>query len=273
MSVQTFKKELWENALIESYKGIAVAELITKKPSSVEGSKAHFNTAGLTNGLQDYSGTVTWEDINTATIDLVYDKSKYFAFAVDDVDKVQLAGNVMMPLVAEQAYQIKKTIDTDVFAEAVKGVKTGNTIGSKSTKKSVATSEAAYDFIVDLGTKLDDNDVPTIGRYVIAKPEFVNLLAKDKRVIDNTVVLPTGVVQGMEVNGMQIIKTANCPANCVIALHNSAVGYGKQIDETEAMRLQSAFKDGVRGLVQYGVKTLQGEGIAVLNYEIGATQA
>ena len=67
---------------------------------------------------------------------------------------------------------------------------------------------------------------------------------------------------------MQIIKTSNCPANQVIALHCSAVGYGKQIDEVEAMRLQNAFKDGIRGLVQYGVKTLLPEGIAVLNYEI-----
>lgn len=268
MSVNTFKKELWENAIIESYKGVSVAELITKKPSSVEGSKAHFNTASLTTGLQDYTGSVTWEGADTAVIDLVYDKSKYFAFSVDDADKVQLAGDVMMPLVTEQAYQIKKAIDTDVFVEAVTGAKSGNVIGSKTTKKAVATAEDAYNFIVDLGTKLDDNDVPTTGRYVIAKPEFVNLLAKDKRVIDNTVVLPTGVVQGMEINGMQVIKTANAPAGTVIALHNSAVGYGKQIDKTEAMRLQASFSDGVRGLVQYGVKTLQGEGVAVLNYSI-----
>ena len=69
-------------------------------------------------------------------------------------------------------------------------------------------------------------------------------------------------------NGMQVIKSNNVPANKVIALSDKAVGYGKQIDETEAMRLQGAFADGVRGLVQYGVKTLQGEGIAVLHYTI-----
>ena len=34
------------------------------------------------------------------------------------------------------------------------------------------------------------------------------------------------------------------------------------------LALQGAFADGVRGLVQYGVKTLQGEGIAVLHYTI-----
>lgn len=268
MAVTTFKKALWEQALIESYKGISVAEIITKRPSSVEGSKAIFNTAGLTTGLQDYTGTISWEAVNTTAIELVYDKSKYFAFSVDDVDKVQLAGDVMLSVTNDQAYIIKDTIDTAVFAEAVKGAKAGNVIGSTSTKKSITTPEDAYNYIVDLGTKLDNNKVPTVGRFVISSPEFVNLLAKDKRVIDNTVVLPTGVVQGMEVNGMQVIKTVNCPANQVIALHSSAIGYGKQIDKVEAMRLQNSFADGVRGLVQYGVKTLQGEGIAVLNYSI-----
>lgn len=268
MSVASFKKELWESAILEAYKGITITDLITKKPSSVEGKVAHFNTASLTSGLQDYTGTVNWEEANTEVIDLPYDKSKYFAFSVDDCDKVQLAGDVMMPLAREQAYKIKVQIDTDVFAEAVKGAKTPNKIGGDSAKKSVASAEAAYDYIVDLGTKLDNNNVPSYGRYVIASPEFVNLLAKDKRVIDNATVLQSGVVQGMEVNGMQIVKTPNAPANKVIALHNTAVGFGKQIDKTEAMRLQGSFSDGIRGLVQYGVKTLQGEGIAVLTYEI-----
>ena len=72
----------------------------------------------------------------------------------------------------------------------------------------------------------------------------------------------------MNVNGIQVVKTNLCPSNTVIALSNIAVGYGKQIDKVEALRLQNSFSDAVRGLVSYGVKTLQGEGIAVLNYEI-----
>ena len=72
----------------------------------------------------------------------------------------------------------------------------------------------------------------------------------------------------MNVNGIQVIKTANCPANQVLAVYNQATGYGKQIDEIEAMRLQTAFKDGVRGLVVYGAKVLQADGLALLHYSI-----
>ena len=268
MTTTAFKKELWETALLESFKGISVADLITKKPTSVEGKTAHFGTASLTTGLQNYTGTVTWEDVNTDTIDLTYDQKKYFAFAVDDVDKVQYAADVMAATTREQTYQIKKTIDNYLFTTIAAGAPATNTIGSSSSKKSITTSEGAYDNIVDLGTKLDNKDVPNINRYVIAPPEFVNLLAKDKRVIDNANVLPSGIVVGMNVNGMQVIKTANCPANQVLAVYSQATGYGKQIDEIEAMRLQNAFKDGVRGLVVYGAKVLQADGIALLHYSI-----
>ena len=268
MAVNTFKKELWMSAILEEYRGLSVADLITKKPDDVSGSKAIFNTVALTNGLQDYTGTVTFEVPNTTATTLVFDKQKYFAYQVGDVEKVQMAGDLLAPLANKMAYQVKKDIDTAVLAEAVNGAK--GKIGTKSSAKTISNAEGAYDYIVDLGTLLDKEDVPDMGRFVVASPDFVNLLAKDKRVIDNAEVLPNGVVQGMQVNGMQVIKSNNVPAGACIALHNEAVGYGKQIDEVEAMRLETAFADGVRGLVSYGVKTLRPEGIAVLFYTIGA---
>ena len=266
MSVESFKRELWESAIIEQFKETSVADLVTKKPSSVEGSKAIFNTASLTNGLQKYTGKISWEEINTTSIELIFDQQYYYAFARKDIDKVQLAGDVMLPICRQQAEAVKATIDSAIFAEAVTGAKSGNVIGSKTTKKDITTCDEAYDYIVDLGTKLDENNVPNVGRYIIAPPAFVNLLAKDKRIIDNAPILANGVVVGMEVNGMQIIKTTNCPANTVIAMSNIAVGYGKQFEECEALRLQEDFQDAVRGLVVYGVKTLQPEGVPVLNY-------
>ena len=141
MAVTSFKKELWESAIIEAFKEISVADLVTKKPTSMQGSKAIFNTASLTNGLQDYTGTVDWEAINTTAVELVFDKKKYYAFSVDDVDKVQLAGDVMLPVCNQQAEVIKATIDSAIFTEAVAGAKSTNVIGNKTTKKEITTSD------------------------------------------------------------------------------------------------------------------------------------
>ncbi|MGL6292203.1 MAG: hypothetical protein ACRC2P_02065, partial [Eubacterium aggregans] len=42
----------------------------------------------------------------------------------------------------------------------------------------------------------------------------------------------------------------------------------KQINEVEAMRLQASFNDGVRGLMQYWVKTMRDDAAALLHCTI-----
>ena len=76
MSMESFKPQIWESALLESFKGITIADLITKKPTRIEGTKAIFNAASLATGLQDYTGTVDYEEVITNAIELVYDKTK-----------------------------------------------------------------------------------------------------------------------------------------------------------------------------------------------------
>ena len=264
MSVNSFKKEIWETALIEEFDIVSLAQAVTTAPSSVEGSTAHFNEVGDVT-VSEYAGSVSWEDIATAGIDLVYDKHPMFAVKVKDVDKVQLAGDALSASARKSAIAIKKQIDTDVFVEMAKATK--NVIGSASAKKQITTCDEAYDYIVDLNTLLDENDVPDYDRYVIASPAFVNLLAKDKRVIDNTKALENGVT-GIRINGSVVCKSNEVPANTVLAVYKGATGFGKQIEELEAMRLQDDFADGLRGLTQYGTVKLRDKAIAKLLYEI-----
>lgn len=267
MSVNSFKKEMWETALLTEFEGVSLVEAVTTAPSSIEGKTAHFNVLSDI-AVKDYEGTVSWDELTTTDLSLNFDKKKYFAFSLEDVDKAQLAGEIMQPATKSASAKIKEDIDTKVFADMATNAKGTNAIGSSTAKKAIESAEDAYNYVVDLGTKLDENNVPAEGRFVIASPAFVNILAKDKRVIDNAPVLANGIVQGMLINGMQICKSNNVPANTVLAVSKLAQGFGKQIDEVEAMRLQNAFADGVRGLVVYGLKTLRDNSIAKLVYEI-----
>lgn len=258
MAINTFKPSLWEQALLEKFKGICVADLITTAPSSVEGTKAIFNSIALSTGVQDYAGTVEYEDINSASKELIYNKKKYVAYKIDDVDAAQAVADVMMPMARDMAYDLKRVIDAAVFEAVVaaSGVTNLNDNG-------VSTKPTVYNRIVDLGTALDENDVPEQDRFIICRPETVNQLAKDENVINNTLVLPNGVVQGMQVNGMQVIKTTACPENKIIVMHKSAVGYGKQIDKMEALRLEGSFSDAIRLLLVFGVSVLRPAAAAV----------
>ncbi|PNT94153.1 hypothetical protein [Clostridium thermosuccinogenes] len=267
MSVENFKKNIWEARLIANFHSVSIADVITTKPTRVDGAKIIFNRVGAGN-VKNYEGTIAWDEITTTPVELLMAQKKYFAFSLDDVDKAQLVADVIDATTKEYADVLAETIDAYVLSKAVAGAKSANKIGSSTTKKEITAVNQAYDYIVDLGTILGKNKVPTTDRYVIINNDFLNLLQKDDRFTRNPDVLANGIVNNAKINGMTIVVSEEVPANNVIALHKSAVGYGKQIDELEAMRLQTSFADGVRGLCVYDAVALRDDAIAVLYYNI-----
>lgn len=269
MSVNSFKATLWEGALLANFHSASVADAISTKPSKIQGSKVTFNRVGA-GTIKDYEGSIAWDEINTTPIEMTFDKKKYFAFSLDDCDKVQLVADVMGATTAEHAAALAEIYDRDFYATLAAGVKTGNKIGSTSSKKDVS-SVNVYDYIVDLGTMLSKNKVPKTDRYVTVDAEILGLLSKDRRFTSNPVVLQNGVVEGQTINGMKVICTEEKPSNQIIAHYKGAIGAAKQLDEMEAMRLQGSFADGVRGLCMYGSKVLREDAIAVLLYNVVPT--
>lgn len=267
MSVENFKPTLWEGALLANFHSKSVADALSTKPVEINGNKVIFNRIGSGN-VKDYDGTVSWDDINTTPIEMTFPKKKYFAFALDDCDKAQIKGDVMIATASEHSASLLEVYDKDFYLDLSSGVNTANVIGSKSTKKKI-TPANVYDYIVDLGTILGKNKVPKGNRFVTVDSEVLGLLSKDKRFTSNPTVLENGIVEGQKINGLQVVCSEEKPANIIVAHHKSAIGAAKQIDEMEAMRLQSSFADGIRGLCQYGSKVLRDEAIAVLHYEIG----
>lgn len=267
MSVDNFKPTLWEGALIANFHSVSIADVLATRPTEIKGNKVIFNRiAGGT--LKDYEGQVDWEDINTTPVEMLFDKKKYFAFALDDVDKVQLRSEVMTATTKEHAAVLAETYDKDFFAALEAGTKIK--IGSAGTKKKV-TPASAYDYIVDMGTELSKKKVPKTNRFVTVNAEYLGLLSKDKRFTANPKVLENGVVEGQTINGMQVMCSEELPKSVVLANHKSAIGAAKQLEEMEAMRLQSKFADGIRGLCVYGDKVLREDASVALYYEIGTS--
>ncbi len=270
MSVQSFIPQVWEAKLLKKYRKEAVAELITTKPSKIEGNKIIFNRTG-TVAVKDYAGAVSWDEVATTPIEMNFNQKKYFAIQVDDVDAVQAAGDLLDSHTEEAGEEIKETIDTHVLGFYT-GVHADNVIGDDLAPKALDKTNV-YDYIVDLGTLLSKKKVPKANRFVVINAEVLGLLSKDDRFTRNPNVLANGLVEGQRINGMQVVvseETANVTGKLkIMALHKSAIGHAKQFDKTEAMRLQGAFADGVRGLVVYGTQVLRPEAMAVLTATIG----
>ena len=249
MAVTNFIPTIWEARLMAKFHERSVGELITTAPTKIDGNKIVFNKVSDI-ALKDYEGTVNFDDLTTSKVELPMDVKKYWAFKVDDVDAVQSAGELIDPHVAEAGYGLQEATDKLILDEALK---TSHTV----------EGEKAYDVIVKANTQLNKHKVPKAERFAIVNAEALEELHLDARFVANYTVLENGIIEGAKINGVQLVfsEELNGGEFAIVVLHKSAIGFGKQLEETEAMRLQNAFADGVRGLQVCGVKTLREEAV------------
>jgi Phage capsid protein len=265
MAVTTFIPQVWEAKLLNNFHKAAITDLITTPPTEIKGNTIVFNKVGAV-AVKDYSGAVVWDELSTGNVNLNMDQEKYFAFKVGDVDKIQAAGDLVDSHTEEAAAELQETVDSFTLG-LYTGAHADNKIGDDVTP--IALDKVnVYDYIVDLGTKLNKKKVPKANRFVVINSDVLGLLSKDDRFTRNPVVLESGVVEGQKINGMQVVvseELANVTGKLkIMAMHKSAIGHGKQLDQTEAMRLENAFADGIRGLCVYGSSVLRPEALAVL---------
>ena len=252
MAVTTFIPQIWEARLLAKFHERSITDLITTAPTKVEGNKVIFNKVSDV-AINKYTGTVNFEDLTTPKVELSLDNKNYWAFKVDDVDAVQSAGELIDPHVEEAGYGLQEATDKFVLTEALK---TSNTVAKGGSDK-------AYDLIVKGNTALNKKKVPKAERFAVINSEVLEELNLDARFTANYTILENGIIEGANINGTQLVfsEELNEGGYAIVVLHKSAIGYAKQLEETEAMRLQNSFADGIRGLQVDGVKTLREEAI------------
>ena len=255
MAVTNFIPAIWEARLLAKFHERSITDLITTAPTKVEGNKVIFNKVSDV-AINKYTGTVNYEDLSTPKVELSLDNKNYLAFKVDDVDAVQAAGELIDPHVEEAGYGLQEATDKFVLTEALK---TSNQVTKTGDEK-------AYDLIVKANTTLNKNKVPKAERFAVINSEVLEDLQLDARFTKEYRIMENGVIEGASINGTQLVfsEELNEGTFAIVVLHKSAIGYAKQLEETEAMRLQNSFADGIRGLQVDGVKTLREE--AVVKY-------
>ena len=169
------------------------------------------------------------------------------------------------------AYGMNDVVDAFAANLLAINVHADNTIGSDTTPK-VPTKDTAYDFLVDLGVKLTEANVPTVGRWVVVPAWYHGLLLKDERFVGNGTDYNKAVLEGGEVGkaaGFTVYVSNNVPNTAktkykIIGGTDEAGSYAEQILSTEAYRPEKRFSDAVKGLHVYGAKVFQSKCIAVL---------
>jgi len=136
----------------------------------------------------------------------------------------------------------------------------------------VPTKDNAYEYLVDLGVKLDENNVPTTGRFTIVPAWFHGLLLKDDRFVRSGTTTGDQRLMNGEVGeaaGFTILKSNNVPNTTgtkykIIAGHRMATAYVEQILDVQTYKPEKRFGDAVKGLHVYGAKVVRPTALACL---------
>jgi hypothetical protein len=293
MSVLAFKPEIWSKVILAAlqknlvFGGPGVVNNDYEGEISGPGNVVHI-TQFSDPQISTYTpgGTITYAPLSDAGLDLNIDQAKSFSFAVDDVDKRQAAGDMMSYLEERASYKLADVADQFV-AGLYTGVSATNVVGTAAAPIAPALFAAATpaDFyqkiLLPLKVQLTQANIPMQGRYVVCPPWAEGLLEQTQAFIAITDMTgqPSQVFQtGMigRVAGFDVYVSNNAinynpayntgganVAYIVQAGHPMAITYGEQIVQTEALRLQTTFADGVRGLHVYGAKLVRPDAIAV----------
>lgn len=220
------------------------------------------------------------ETLSGAQKQLVIDSAKSFNFQVDDIDKLQQKPKVMDTALGRAGYRLADVTDQYLSNKMYAGA-TVNTIGTLATPIVAPTptpgSTGAYEQLVDLGVKLDENNVPTDGRWVVVPPWYHGVLTKDSRFVSYAAIDVLYNRQVGEAAGFAILVSNNTPSvaapsgagntttrNIVIAGHEMATSFAEQINQVEAYRPERRFGDAVKGLHLYGGAVTRNEALAIL---------
>lgn len=268
MAITNFIPEVWSAAILEALRAKLVFPSLCNR--DYEGD---IREAGDTVHITGYNDVTVHEYVRgkAITVDdvtdkeaavLNIDKSDYFAFKVNDLDKTQAKADLTGKFTNSAAYNMMKNVETYISNLM------DTAVGTPAKTVSVGTPADAYLAVVEAGRKLDVQNVPDEGRWLVVSPDFYALLLQDPRFIEGTEAGHNTLLNGVvgQVRGFTVVKSNNVPrksaspdTQSILAGTNAAVTFAQQVSKVEAMRMQTDFADMVRGLDLYGAKVIRPE--------------
>lgn len=209
--------------------------------------------------VADYTGSLSYSDVTSSTIELDINKAKSYAFKVDDILKRQADIDFMNEAAKDAAQNMKIEIEKDVFANVAAG---SSLTDINATPATISTSNV-LGFILEAGQTLDENNIPEEDRFMIINPAVASILKQTELrqaylTGDSVSPLRNGFIGMVDRFKMYVSNNLSTTSGVTSGLygHPKAIAYASQMTNTETVRLESSFGDGVRGLAVYGYKVI-----------------
>jgi hypothetical protein len=276
-----FVPAIYSQKVLKFFRRASVAEAITNTDYSGE-IENYGDTVNIikepTISVSSYTrgSTVNTQDLADDQIQLIVDQGNYFAFKVDDIEERHSHLNFESLATSSGAYTLKKAYDynilKNIYDNAATSAADTGTDGSPLTGASTTLTGDELANVVSAAAKvLDENDVPYENRWLVADPEFFEVLrAASAKIMDASVTGESGSALMYQTNAIvnggaasaasHTFASTNGGEHIFLYGHMSAVATASHIAKTEVIRDPDSFSDIVRGLHVFGRKVLRGSG-------------
>ncbi len=212
-------------------------------------------------------------------VDLLINKGKYYSIAINDVEKLQGDIDYVEKWTDDAGQQMKIEVDADFLADVyadANAYNKGATAGKKSASIDLGTTGAwvsvdktnILDYIVDMGTVLDENDVPETQRWLVFPALFCGMIKKSdlkdaSLAGDGTSIMRNGrlgMIDRFEIFSSNQIATSldgvDTVQNCIFG-HPSAITFASQLTENRVIDNPDDFGKVMEGLQVFGYETIK----------------
>jgi hypothetical protein len=287
-----FIPEIWSGKLIENFYDATVLASISNTDYEGEirqmGDTVNIRTTPeITIKTYVKGQTLSVENPDKPKIQLVIDKGEYFACIEDDVDKVQSDIQLMDTWSKDASERMKIKIDQRVLTDILpdisalnKGANAGRISGNINlgttatpaalTKDGNTSTIPVLDYLVDLGTVLDEANCPEGDRFVVIPAKMAGMIKKselrDASISgDGTSILRNGRL-GM-IDRFTVYMSHNLAVSSgkfsIVAGHKMGFTFASQMTNMETLRSETTFGNIIRGLQVYGYKVVKPEALAM----------
>jgi len=286
-----FIPEIWSGKLIENFYDSTVLAAISNTDYEGEirnqGDTVNIRTQPNITIREYVKGqNLVVENPDAPKLQLVIDKGEYFSCVEDDTDRVQSDVKLMDMWSKDASEQMKIKIDQRVLTDLLPGIGASNkgaTAGQQSaafnlgttaapltvTKDGASATTSVVDLVVDMGTVLDEANVPESDRYLIIPARMAGLIKKSELkdaslTGDSTTPLRNGRLGMIDRFTLYVSHNLNVSSGktSIIAGHKMGFTFASQMTEMETLRAQSTFGNIIRGLQVYGYKVVKPEALA-----------
>ncbi len=280
-----FIPEIWSGKLIENFYDATVLAAISNTDYEGEirnmGDTVNIRTTPeITIKTYVKGQTLSVENPDKPKLQLVIDKGEYFACVEDDVDKVQSDINLMDTWSKDASERMKIKIDQRVLTDILPDISAdnkGSTAGRISNNIDLGTTGSpiaitktnVLEYLVDIGTVLDEANCPESGRFVVIPAKMAGMIKKsdlkDASLTGDSVSILRNGRLGM-IDRFTVYMSHNLSVSSgkfsLVAGHKMGFTFASQMTNMETIRSETTFGNIIRGLQVYGYKVVKPEALA-----------